>query len=314
MNLEHSHLLERSALGGTYALESVKWAQLEPGRFAVRYGVLDAGPVQLATRHVSVGFKIQADVLPNKFMLGVVADSHTHARWFGAHVDKGSIFATDSSIDVSTQGPSWFHRITIDEPSLAVDFPNAPDVLALMEGVRSVTLARDRVHAARVRAFVQRLFAIGNDLRTTLLPRVLPQKLIYGTLVPLLAAAIGGFGSHAIHPSRCTSRRLAAVRACEAFMREHVDATVTLLDLSEASGMRSRSLINAFEAVTGYSPMDYLKRLRLNGVHGALQGADKTQSRIIDVATDWGFWHMGHFANDYRLMFGETPSQTLLRS
>ena len=58
--------------------------------------------------------------------------------------------------------------------------------------------------------------------------------------------------------------------------------------------------------------MDYLKRLRLNGVHRALRVADKANTRIIDVATAWGFWHMGHFASDYRAMFGVSPSQTLL--
>jgi len=136
-------------------------------------------------------------------------------------------------------------------------------------------------------------------------------KRIYGTLIPLLAATRGD--DHVVESSKCLNRRLAAVRVCEAYMREHVDATVTLLDLSEVSGMRSRSLINAFEAVTGYSPMDYLKRIRLDGVHRALQRDHRDGIRIIDVATDWGFWHMGHFTADYRMMFGETPSQTLLR-
>jgi len=82
--------------------------------------------------------------------------------------------------------------------------------------------------------------------------------------------------------------------------------------LSQVSGMRSRSLINAFEAVTGFSPMDYLKRLRLNGVHRTLQRADRSRTRIIDIATEWGFWHMGHFTADYRAMFGQTPSGTLM--
>jgi AraC family transcriptional regulator, ethanolamine operon transcriptional activator len=40
--------------------------------------------------------------------------------------------------------------------------------------------------------------------------------------------------------------------------------------------------------------------------------ADPRSTRVIDVATEWGFWHMGHFAHDYRVMFGEAPSQTLL--
>jgi AraC family transcriptional regulator, ethanolamine operon transcriptional activator len=97
-------------------------------------------------------------------------------------------------------------------------------------------------------------------------------------------------------------------------MRENLDKSLTILDLSRLCRMRARSLINAFEAVTGYSPMDYLKKLRLSEVHRTLLRADASRTRIINVATDWGFWHMGHFARDYRAMFGESPSRTLLKS
>jgi AraC family ethanolamine operon transcriptional activator len=116
-------------------------------------------------------------------------------------------------------------------------------------------------------------------------------------------------------------RRFAAVRFCEQYMREHLDTRLTILDLSIACGMRSRSLINAFEAITGFGPADHLKRLRLSGVRRELQRADKSQVKVIDIAMDWGFWHMSHFAKDYRshfakdyrVMFGESPSQTLLQ-
>jgi AraC family ethanolamine operon transcriptional activator len=97
-------------------------------------------------------------------------------------------------------------------------------------------------------------------------------------------------------------------------MRENLDRSLTILDLSRICGMRARSLINAFEAVTGLSPMDYLKRLRLTEVRRTLIRADRSGTRIITVATDWGFWHMGHFARDYRAMFGESPSRTLLHT
>jgi AraC family transcriptional regulator, ethanolamine operon transcriptional activator len=137
---------------------------------------------------------------------------------------------------------------------------------------------------------------------------------VLGNFVALLAAATANPRTRWIEAPRSVARRLTAVRACENYMREHVAMTITLLDLSGVARMPTRSLINAFEAITGFSPMLYLKRLRLNGVRRALQSADKRESRIIDLAGNWGFWHMGHFAAAYRGMFGETPSQTLLRS
>ena len=29
------------------------------------------------------------------------------------------------------------------------------------------------------------------------------------------------------------------------------------------------------------------------------------------ISARWGFWHMSRFARDYRLLFGELPSETL---
>jgi AraC-like DNA-binding protein len=312
MQLQSSHLLERSAVEGTYALESLKWAQLEPGVFTVRYGVIEARPVQLSVRCLNVGFSAEAEVAPNKLMVGLIADTRTRARRFGIQVDECGIAASRDSMVLSAEGPSSFYTVSVDERLLQEQFPTAPDVLDLMENVQTTTLARDPTHARRLRAWMRRLFSAGQP--QTALPPGAPRKSVYGSLIPLLASAIGNVNVHTIEPSKCLTRRLSAVRTCETYMHEHVDATLTLLDLSEVSGMRSRSLINAFEAITGFSPMDYLKRLRLSGVRRALQRANKPRTRIIDVATDWGFWHMGHFTADYRAMFGETPSQTLIAS
>jgi AraC-like DNA-binding protein len=278
----------------------MSWAQLEPGVFEMRHRLLNASPVEISLKSFNLGFNAEACVAPQRTVFGLLADPQTRARWFGAHVDKGTIAASSSSIDVRTEGPSSFYQVGLDLAALQRQFSNAPDVSALLENPNGVTLVEDRTHALLLRSCIHRVFSA-------------PPRIVAGTLIPLLAAAIENLDKSALLPSKSLSRRLAAVRSCEAYMRQHTDATVTLLDLSAVSGMRSRSLINAFEAVTGFSPMDYLKRLRLNGVHRALQRADKARTRIIDVASAWGFWHMGHFATDYRAMFGEAPSQTLLK-
>jgi AraC family ethanolamine operon transcriptional activator len=51
----------------------------------------------------------------------------------------------------------------------------------------------------------------------------------------------------------------------------------------------------------------------LNQVRRQLQMRRSDKIKIADVANDWGFWHMGQFAKDYRRMFGELPSDTLAR-
>lgn len=310
--MAESHLLDRAALDGTFVPTSVSWAQLEPGAFAVSYGVLDAAPLEISYRRFNLGFKGAAEVAPQRTMIGVVADPRVTVRWFGTPVDHHTVASTRSEIDLRTEGPAAFYQVTIDASMLGQSFADVPDALLLLDNLNDVTLTQDPLHAGRLRACMHRVFSVGNKASANGRHHDLPLQIVRGTLIPLLAAAIGNLGHHPIDAPKSLSRRLAAVRACEAYMYDHVDGTITLLDLSAASGMRSRSLINAFEAITGFSPMEYLKRLRLHGVRRALAKADKKRTRVIDIATAWGFWHMGHFAADYRTMFGEPPSRTLV--
>lgn len=59
--------------------------------------------------------------------------------------------------------------------------------------------------------------------------------------------------------------------------------------------------------------MAYLKILRLQGVHQALKISNPSEKTVGNIANHWGFWSLGHFAQDYKKQFGEHPSQTLKR-
>jgi len=87
-------------------------------------------------------------------------------------------------------------------------------------------------------------------------------------------------------------------------------ATVT--GMREASGASWRTLDYAFRERLGVTPQGFLKAIRLDALRKALLAADSS-ARIVDVATEHGFWHMGQLAADYRAQFGELPSSTLTR-
>lgn len=78
-----------------------------------------------------------------------------------------------------------------------------------------------------------------------------------------------------------------------------------------------RTLQNSFQEVLGISPAFYLRSLRLNQVRRALQEPSAGHGplpAIGDIASRWGFWHLGHFGESYKTLFGETPSKTRSRS
>lgn len=302
MSMQRTGQLERASLEGSYVMSSLWWTQLQPGSFDVTYRVIEDAPLRVAYRAYNLAFAAGATIESGKTLVAMACRHDTPARWFGGELEGDTLAVSGTEVDVRTNGPSSFFAVTIDEAALQNRFARAPDVQALLSNLGACGIVRNRNGVRRLRAGLQAV--VNCEMNARLGTSAL--------LVPLLADALDRFDARAVERSKCLNRRFTAVRRCELYMREHVDSTVTLLDLSEASGMRARSLINAFEAVTGLSPMDYLKRLRLHGVRRALSRARRAQTRVIDIATAWGFWHMGHFATDYRAMFGESPSRTLL--
>lgn len=87
------------------------------------------------------------------------------------------------------------------------------------------------------------------------------------------------------------------------------DQAPTVAQLCQDLGVSRRTLQNGFQRVLNVSPLTYLKAFRLDQARRAL----KQSNSVTEAATACGFWHFGHFSHDYQIMFGERPSDTLLR-
>jgi AraC-like DNA-binding protein len=85
----------------------------------------------------------------------------------------------------------------------------------------------------------------------------------------------------------------------------------TATDLAAIAGVGVRVLQESFRQHVGMSPLTYLRRLRLDGVHAELSRSDPWQVNVSEVAYRWGFTHLGRFAGAYRARYGVSPSQTL---
>jgi len=93
------------------------------------------------------------------------------------------------------------------------------------------------------------------------------------------------------------------------FIEAHLHQPITLADITRASGVPRRTLLQHFKDHRGISPMRYLRDARFARARDALIRADKDES-VTQIAMSWGFGHLGRFAIDYRKRFGETPSRT----
>ena len=88
----------------------------------------------------------------------------------------------------------------------------------------------------------------------------------------------------------------------------------TVDDLCRVAGTSRRTLEYAFQEYFGTSPKRFIKALRLNAARNDLLRGSHGSAQVVEIASGWGFTHMGHFSADYRHMFGEKPSETMRRS
>ena len=96
---------------------------------------------------------------------------------------------------------------------------------------------------------------------------------------------------------------------------DYIQATphnnISLSAFCAENNINERTLQRAFLEHYGITAKSYAKAHRLNHVFKTLSASDSSDTRISDIASNHGFWHMGQFAADYRLHFGELPSETL---
>ena len=109
-------------------------------------------------------------------------------------------------------------------------------------------------------------------------------------------------------PPSSRARLIAKVRELVA---ANPDTPLSVLDVCRAVGASRRKLQYCFESMVGVNPAHYLRVVRLNAVRRELLRVSDPAATVSDVASRWGFWHLGRFAVNYRTLFGETPSGTL---
>ena len=84
-------------------------------------------------------------------------------------------------------------------------------------------------------------------------------------------------------------------------------------ELAALCGVAPRTLQKHFHRFLDQAPLAFLRDLRLDCVRQELlRGAPDTS--ITEIATRYGFVHLGRFAIQYRRRYGETPSATLRMS
>jgi AraC-like DNA-binding protein len=115
-------------------------------------------------------------------------------------------------------------------------------------------------------------------------------------------AQAGAVGAPPVPPS---------MRRAIRFIEQHAGDDIGLAAIAAAAGLGARGLQLAFRRHENSTPLEYLRRVRLDRAHRALQAATPAEATVGGIADRWGFPHHGNFSALYLRTYGCSPSITL---
>jgi AraC family ethanolamine operon transcriptional activator len=312
--IHSSSLDDVDALGCGDDLLGLTYSQLSDGHIAVETSVAALGGARISTQSAnrSVGFR------------GLLGHGLTHVRLWTRQMGKisaGGVALTPGQIllvlpnqrlDVTVLGPSRSLGFTLDADAVvgAREFQPDGEVYAY-RGVPRLVDSDEGLLLAFWRLARSAFWGVP--------PTSLAEREDWGKkLRARLMDLVGVLLSEAVPALRSPTSQLRCSRSIVQdaldFMVAHITEPLTLQELCNACGRSKRSMIYHFSDVLGITPMAYFKLQRLNAVRRALKVANPDTTRVLDIAADFGFYHIGHFAVDYRELFGVLPSMTLASS
>lgn len=290
--------------------------QLEGGSFAGRLLLLEVPPLRLV--RLQLNRRVHGLGPKPKGVLTISLDLDPQPREVpyrshGQALPDDSLFGLDPSWEVHltlpttvTMGMVFFPFEALARWAEPLGWPGF--LGELQPGTNVVPM--HPTSSVGLRAYLRSLFALAEQ-DPVHLQQPSTQSLIQGDLLPLLLEALV---SGSTVPQRCRPpARIAMVKEVQQWMHDHPSRPVTLTDLCRQAHASRRTLIQGFQDHLGMGPMAYLKLLRLHAIHGRLLEADPRETHIGTLAGEWGFYNAGHFAADYRRLFGERPRDTLRR-
>lgn len=101
-----------------------------------------------------------------------------------------------------------------------------------------------------------------------------------------------------------------AVQQMQNYISEHIADEITLADLARSASFSPWYAHRLFRELTGVSPADYIRKLRLTEAAKRLKNE---KCRITDIAMELGFESVDGFTRAFTREFGMTPREYKLR-
>lgn len=211
--------------------------------------------------------------------------------------------------------PDGYTNATLTVPAalfraaVETSFPEIPEKFLQ----RGAILRIGRAEQESLRALLSETVKMIGDPEATIGGLALRSELERRLLDGFLGMLRAGSGVGAPNVSSRTVGAVSHLRHAREFIRESTKGPVQLDDLCAHLGMSRRGVELMFRKSLGIGPGAFIRQQRLHGVRRELLMGNPKTWTVKQLAIEWGFLHMGHFSRNYRDLFGETPSETLMR-
>jgi len=162
-------------------------------------------------------------------------------------------------------------------------------------------------------ATLQRLYVAATDLAGKA-PEVIANpdaaRGLEQTLIEAVVACLGHQEDR--RKSVAQGQHAIIMRRFRRVVEENPEEPLYIPDICKTIGVPSRTLRMVCQEHLGMGPKRYLALRRLYLARRALREASPGATTVTDIATRFGFWQFGRFSTEYRALFGEAPSATLL--
>ncbi len=315
MEREHSYQKMAARDVDEHAANLGKWNQsydqISSGRFRGTLSEVWIGDMQIFREVTTQAVVEQGQAWAGARLFGVPMAMNGEAMFCDRPLRDDSMFSFGPGSEFSLQSPQEFDVIGI-----AIREDAYQQVVEALAGAGSKRLLSDDPAVMRcpsglaeLRVFLDSLFEV-LDATPVMLSHPTVQRSVHSALMGHLCDSIQA-ASNEPAPLATYQARKAIVEAARNYVLSRHHDTVTIAELCDALKTSRRTIQYCFQEVLNTNPVQYLRAIRLNGVRRELRNANPATTQVQDVAARWGFWHLSHFASDYRAMFGELPSDTL---
>lgn len=283
-----------------------EYEQIGRGPFRGRLSQMIAGDVQLGREQWTTGL-VQRGTAPMgtwAFAIPIRSSGSLHLRRRPVHPNQ--LLASPGHEDIGFAATGAIDMVVAVLPTGLIDrwFRARHGVDHASSSVLlSGQYVPPRIDTAKRAALLTRLL---REL-TELMQRQMTSPLVAHVQDRIVSAILSSFDSAG--RAGGSPRRALSARLLLDTLLEHRESPPSMTRLCELTGATERTLHLSSVEAFGCPPGQLLLALRLNAARRVLSRADA--ARVTDVASRYGFTHLGRFSSMYARQFGELPSATL---